>query len=256
MKRTLPPVSWATTVHFIISDKFKILFCFVPKVACTTWKDVMKRLYHNQIGKETKKRFLKLDEIGTTPSEVIRRWRDYRKVLFVREPLSRVLSAYLNKFRYGSEKARWERAFGAYIVKRTRTQRVKHTRPYDITFEEFIRYILHLGTNTKMNQMKDHWLPYSSFTSPCRVKYDYIGHYETLAQDGPEIVQRLGIREIANFPTIHNSTAMDEFRKEYANIPVDLIVRLQAYYHADYELFGYSEQAAFTEALAGRTRTV
>ncbi|XP_072020736.1 carbohydrate sulfotransferase 14-like [Amphiura filiformis] len=248
--RSLPAVSWASTVHFIISDKFKFLFCFVPKIACTTWKGIMIELYHNQVG-QTKRRFVKLDEIKS-PAEVTRRWRDYKKVTFVREPLARVLSAYLDKFRDGPEKAAWERRFGAQITNVARKGDPPKRRNTDFTFVEFIKFILNLGPDVKMDQMKDHWLPYSSFTSPCRIQYDYIGHFETLAYDGPTIIKRLGVENVVQFPEVHGSAAVDRLQQEYAKVPIDLILKVQEYYKMDYELFGYSKEESLKIALGNR----
>ena len=188
----------------------------------------MIEVYHNQVG-HTKKQFVKMNEIKSH-DKVRRRWRDYRKVIFVREPLARVLSAYLDKFRDGDEVKQWERRFGHQIAKTTRNS--KH--PYkNFTFEEFLRFILYLGPDITMDQMKDHWLPYSSFTSPCQMKFDFIGHFETLGEDGPIIINRLGIEDVVQFPEIHSSKAVEKLQKEYAKIPVDLILKVQEYYHME-----------------------
>ena len=207
----------------------------------------MIEVYHNQVG-PTKKRFVKMNEIKSR-DDVRRRWRDYRKVMFVREPLARVLSAYLDKFRDGDEVKQWERRFGSQIAKRTRKSR----RPYNhFTFEEFLRFIISLGPDITMDQMKDHWLPYSSFTSPCQIDFDFIGHFETLGEDGPIIIKRLGIEDVVQFPEIHSSKAVEKLQKEYAKIPVDLILKVQEYYHMDYELFGYSKKDNLELVLGNR----
>ncbi|XP_072044504.1 carbohydrate sulfotransferase 13-like [Amphiura filiformis] len=251
--RTLPRVSPASTFHFIISDKFKFLFCFVPKIACTTWKGIMIQLYHNQVG-PTKKRFVKLDEIGS-PEKVKKRWQNYKKVVFVREPLARVLSAYLNKLRDGDKKiqTKWERRFGAQIANIARKDDTYKRRNSDFTFVEFIKFILKLGPDIKLDSMKDHWLPYSSFTHPCRIQYDYIGHFETLAYDGPTIIKKLGVEDVVQFPEVHGSAAVDGLQTEYAKVPIDLILKLQEYYKMDYELFGYSKEESLKLVLGNRT---
>lgn len=202
LNSSLPTPTWATTVHFLCNDKNRFIFCFAPKVACTTWKGIMKQLYIDELGlkEPIKRRFIKMNELLKDPKSIIKRWSTYRKVMFAREPLNRALSAYLDKFVYGDEKLNWERKFGTEMVKRYRknpTQRLKE-RPFNITFVEFIRYLIDKGPNDVMSQMKDHWLPISSFTHPCQVSFDFIGKYETLAEDGPYVVKKFGLDQVGS----------------------------------------------------------
>lgn len=255
--RNLPSVTWSTTVHFIISDNHRFLFCFAPKVACTTWKGIMRKLYQNETsGKTHNRRFVKMNDILKSPDAVRNRWLKYNKVVFAREPLNRALSAYLDKFVYGPEKLSWERKFGMIIVKRYRqysSQQLKQ-RPYNITFTEFIRYLTDTGPSVTMNQMMDHWLPISSFTHPCQIKYDFIGKYETLAQDGPYVMKKFGLDDVVLFPEVHRSQARDSMKIAYAEVPEELIRKLQSYYSMDYEIFGYSKRDVLETILPSNSK--
>ncbi|XP_072041874.1 uncharacterized protein [Amphiura filiformis] len=74
------------TRHVIVDDKYKILFHYVPKVACMTWKTIFTKLarsYHT--GSDDDVTFRTLSDY--TEAEMDEKLRDYKKVLFVREPL-------------------------------------------------------------------------------------------------------------------------------------------------------------------------
>ncbi|XP_063955354.1 carbohydrate sulfotransferase 14-like isoform X1 [Lytechinus pictus] len=267
ISRTLPPVSWETTVHFLASDKFKFIFCFVPKISCTTWKEIMAKLYHldrNPLqmvpkaikGVQAKRKWkvLKLSDIGN-PEKVKKRWKTYNKVMFTREPLERALSAYLDKFVYG--KTSFERQFGGAIVKQYRDKhisKVKFPLKEKIRFDEFIRFITDKGPNAPMTQQTDHWLPVSRITSPCRFKYDFLGHYETLQYDAPYVIKHFNLSRYVTFPEVHSSRSHEKLINAYKDIPQDLIYRLVDYYRTDYELFGYSANATLDIIFNGRNR--
>ncbi|XP_071485921.1 carbohydrate sulfotransferase 14-like [Diadema antillarum] len=251
--RNLPPVAWETTVHFLASDKYRLLFCFAPKVSCTTWKSIMSALYQDD--KRAKPgRFLKMNTIHDA-YDVMRRWRNYAKVLFAREPLERALSAYLDKFVLGPERASWERKFGSVMVKRYRNASTdKLTYPFKtpIRFDEFIRFITDNGPKATMTQQTDHWLPVSRFTSPCQIDYTFLGHYETLQYDGPYVINHFNLSSVVTFPEVHSSRSRDRLVEAYAKVPTNLIHRLVDYYKMDYELFGYSANEILDVILEGR----
>ncbi|XP_030841659.1 carbohydrate sulfotransferase 14-like [Strongylocentrotus purpuratus] len=260
MSRTPPPVSWENTVHFIASDKFKLIFCFVPKISCTTWKEVMAKLYQadrDPLQKapkiaSRKWRFLKLNDIQNA-EKVKQRWNTYAKVMFTREPLERVLSAYLDKFVYGNE--HWDRQYGPTIVKRYRDQQISKVNfplKEKIRFDEFIRFITDNGPNAQITQQTDHWLPASRITSPCQFKYDFIGHYETLNYDAPYVIKQFNLSRYVTFPEVHSSRSHEKLINAYNDVPRDLIYRLIDYYKTDYELFGYSANTTLDIIFNGR----
>ncbi|XP_071809423.1 carbohydrate sulfotransferase 14-like [Asterias amurensis] len=220
--------------HLLVNNKHKILFNFIPKVSCSTWKTIWRTL-NSKNGK--------LEMVLPHYRKDDARLRNYRKVLFVREPMSRLLSAYLNKFHSRSRIQRiWESHYGRAIVKRYRG--AKNQKPVggwlDITFIEFIKYITDLGSGIRINGLNDHWLPQYKLSRPCHVKYDFIGHFENLAVEGPFVLRWLGVDNIVHFPEYHSSNAMGHFGEYNESIPPVLMRKLMNYYSEDYKLFGYS----------------
>lgn len=159
------------------------------------------------------------------------RLRTYFKVIFVREPLHRFLSAFKDKF-IGKN-----RNFSKYI----REEIVKALRPKDfdqngennITFSEFVQYF---SNDTPRNP---HWRQYEYLCHPCVINYDFIGHLETLKEDGDLTLKMAGIDDRVAFPPIHNATGSSDMIHYYSSVPPEYITRLAEVYRNDFELFGY-----------------
>ncbi|KAJ8369678.1 hypothetical protein SKAU_G00097060 [Synaphobranchus kaupii] len=113
--------------HLIVDDQHRLLYCYVPKVACTNWKRVLMVLtgdgrYHDPLQIPANEahvagRLRSLSEFST--AEINRRLRTYLKFVFVREPFERLVSAYRNKFTRSYNTA-FHKRYGTKIVRRHR----------------------------------------------------------------------------------------------------------------------------------------
>uniref|UniRef100_K7FMZ5 Carbohydrate sulfotransferase n=1 Tax=Pelodiscus sinensis TaxID=13735 RepID=K7FMZ5_PELSI len=92
--------------HLVVDDVHGLLYCYVPKVACTNWKRVMMVLtgqgkYRDPLEIPANEAHvssnLRTLSDYSTP-EINHRLRNYLKFIFVREPFERLVSAYRNKF--------------------------------------------------------------------------------------------------------------------------------------------------------------
>ena len=173
------------------------LFCIL-QVACTNWKRVLlvlsdKTNYtdalqipaHLAHSKDMEKVIRTLDTY--TPDEIQYRLENYFKFVIVRNPLERLYSAYRNKFTM-SYNTYFPKRFGKQIIKRHRKNPSKKSLKlgHDVTFEEFISYILDPNTEQPFNE---HWRPMYKLCFPCLHKYDVIGKYETMSEDVQYILQ-------------------------------------------------------------------
>ncbi|XP_072041111.1 carbohydrate sulfotransferase 14-like [Amphiura filiformis] len=247
------------TCHLIVDDKYKILFNFIPKVSCSTWKKVFKLLRKTHSNGHV--RYLSTYE----NDEKKYRLENYRKALFVREPISRTLSLYLHKFNSRDPKRipiqrAWENMYGKNIVKlyrkgyTTLSSYTEETEPLlNITFSEWIQYITDIGDGIKLSQITDHFLPQHLVSTPCAIQYDFIGHFENLTTEAPYMLKFLGVDNVVAYPHVRESKAVNTLVNEYKQVSFDLINRLQKYYHADYELFGYSFTDTLHSFVAGAT---
>ena len=247
------------TLHVIVDDHHKILFNYVPKVSCTTWKKVFMALRSHYTGFYPRL-------LDFSAEEVRHKIATYRKVLFVREPITRLLSAYLSKFQSPHNlptQRIWETYFGKQIVNKYRkgyrpmtnssllSNVPAHQNLLDIQLDEVIQFITDLGSEINMDEFRDHFLPIHRVSNPCVIKYDFIGHYENLAIEAPYVLRWLGVDHLVQFPPVHDSRAVKTLIQAYQKVPLDLLRRLWEYYKIDYEMFGYSINETISTLMEG-----
>ncbi|XP_066284370.1 carbohydrate sulfotransferase 11-like [Branchiostoma lanceolatum] len=246
---SVPPLYARQLGHIIVDDKHKILYCFVPKVACTNWKRIMIKLRHPEIEKPQDISPQDAHVTYFLPSlklysqeEIQYRLDNYFKFMFVRDPLERLLSAYINKFTMPYN-LKFHRLYGTKIISRFRENPSKDSlqKGDDVTFTEFVQYLLDPMAHGP--QLNEHWDHYANLCHPCRIHYDVIGKYETLDQDVDHVLQRAGVANIVQFPPkpkksqISTSQLLDEYLDE---IGPKEVFRLHNMYILDYLMFNYS----------------
>lgn len=249
--------------HIIVNDQYKVLYCYIPKVACTNMKRVFliltgKMNSTNPLALKSGDVHMKLDKhlkyLDSYPEEEVSEiLRTYKKLIFVREPLERLLSAYRNKF---TEKSPYfHKRFGRRIIRRFRNgyNGSQEILGNDVTFLEFVKYITH--PNTIENEgYNEHWAHYSALCHPCHVQYDFVGKYETIDEDVNFVLKDLKIDQLIAFPrrnaTYRKSKTKDQLESFYSTIPKDLLGKLWKIYHTDYRLFDYPYPAVLEKFLA------
>ena len=222
------------------------MFNYIPEVASATWKDVMSELCNSH--------YRKLHTYATV--DIQYRLESYRKVLFVREPVARLLATYRNKFRnFESMQKTWENMYGKTIVKNYRKGSAQldlkkwtknSTLPdtfLNITLSEFIQFVVDNGDLIPMHEISDHFLPTNEVASPCAIHYDFIGHFENLTTEAPNMFRFLGIDHAVRLPEFRASKVVQVLIDQ--KVPFYLLKRLQHFYRKDYELFGYSVDDIF-----------
>ena len=218
----------------VVIDQAKLVYCAIPKVASTEWREALSvELGHGRIqGKKAQNRtFWKhLNEYST--KDITEKLK-YYKFLFVREPFSRLLSAYKSKFVAGNEY--YLKTFGRKIIHDFRQQASEHAKNTGdgVTFLEFLKYI------AVTRFYDEHWRPYNDICHMCSVNYDFIGHLETIDEDAPFLLKELGIDDYVTFKSNRRSQTSSELLKYYSQIPANYIKRLGTIYFKDFEMFGY-----------------
>ena len=219
--------------NIIVDEKLKILFCYIPKIACTQWKTVMARLG----GTETKlwihdpRNFKFLGDYPT--EEVDRILQTYFKFVFVREPFERLLSAYLDKFYSGDPD--FHNNYGREIIKKYRPGGNPEDRY--VTFDEFLNYVLHIGKG----YWNEHWQTYDKLCHPCGIQYNFIGKFENLEQEAPYVLEMSGISRILNisFPEIKPSMTSSKVPVYYSQISKERFYAVLQLFGNDTEMFRY-----------------
>ena len=109
-----------------------------------------------------------------------------------------------------------------------------------ISFREFVRFLLDPNS---IGIADLHWRPMHLQCSPCRFRYDFIGHYETLLSDVEYVTRKLGIPDkLAKFPYENKKprrSAADRTANMMKQLTSEQVDKLRQIYKMDFELFGY-----------------
>ncbi|XP_076447012.1 carbohydrate sulfotransferase 11-like [Babylonia areolata] len=241
--------------HLLVDDKNKVLFCYIPKVACSNWRRVLLVLR----GRVSAADMMKISvhshpALGWLPSlssydltAVRYRLRHYFKFVFVRDPLERLLSAWRNKFQ--SNKSTSVAFRGAYVHRIVQRYRDVSNRNslgrrasgrLMIGFDEFLRYVVDRSAGV----MNEHWERFHRLCLPCAVHYDFVGKYETMEEDAGHVLQLLNASHKVSFPKrsasyLHKPTSVF-VSQYYRNLSASLLKRVAESYDVDFDLFNYS----------------
>nr|XP_033810322.1 carbohydrate sulfotransferase 14 [Geotrypetes seraphini] len=246
-KRSMPHSPWELSAvqrkivlkHILVSDEYRFLYCYVPKVACSNWKRVLKVLAGElesvdvNLKMDHKKGLVFLADLQ--PNEIRHRLENYFKFIFVRDPMERLLSAYRNKF---GEIKEYQQKYGVEIVKRYRKNPGK-VKGDDVTFSEFLHYLL----DEDVEKMNEHWMPVYNLCQPCAITYDFIGSYERLREDANYVLDHIKAPAFLQFPerqAWYKPVTKEMQQYFLCNTPQDLIKELMPKYILDFSLFAYS----------------
>ncbi|XP_077396235.1 carbohydrate sulfotransferase 12-like isoform X2 [Festucalex cinctus] len=210
--------------HLIIDDRHGIVYCYVPKVACTNWKRIMivlsESLLHHGVPQQ--------DPLAI-PIEVAH--DDNMHFTF-------------NKFwkRYGK--------FARHLMKVMLRRYANHTTPPDSvdeafamgvhpSFLHFIQFLLDPQTE-KVSPFNEHWQQMYRLCHPCQIQYDFVGHLETAEEDAEHLLRLLRVDNVVEFPKSHrNVTSTDLESNWFDTVPLEMRRELYKLYEADFRLFGY-----------------
>ena len=259
----------------VVDEKHKLMFCYIAKVACSSWKWLLIALQGKyDINKPVgwlvhTAKFQR--ENGIIPlqsyssEEIKYRLKHYKKVIAVRNPVSRVVSAYNNKFipqvgEQGGFVCHMCRSGGVKIIKETRYKNTtlppeyEHIRPYTfdsdhknytwedvekanfgplVTLDEFLQWI------TSKQSRNRHWMPFYQMCNPCAINYDYIVKMETMKENS-DFLMPLLFNTSVSFPSRNRAVNKILFGSASTNdIPVNLQQNIVDTYDIDMKLFDY-----------------
>ena len=161
----------------------------------------------------------------------------YHKAIFVRNPLSRFVSAYRDKIQ--NTKANAYRDKAKKIVKLYRTNATEEDiESGNATFLEFTRYVL------EHQEDKDpYWYPVVKRLKPCLIPYDYIGKMETIETDSKHLFKNLQIEDLVYFPLADSQSGdvgmLSMLSGYYRTLTAEMFEKLIQLYESDFKVFGY-----------------
>ncbi|XP_015215560.1 carbohydrate sulfotransferase 12 [Lepisosteus oculatus] len=252
--------------HLIVDDRHGIIYCYVPKVACSNWKRIMIVLtesllndgvpYHNPL--DIPLEHVHNSSLHFTFNKFWKRYgkfsrhlmkiklKKYTKFLFVRDPFVRLISAYRNKFLQENED--FYKRFAVVMLKKYSNYTdppasvvkafAAGIRP---SFSNFIQYLLDPQTEQEM-PFNEHWRQVYRLCHPCQINYDFVGKLETLEDDAEHLLRILRVDNIVQFPPGYRNRTASSWEEEwFASIPYKWRRELYRLYEADFTLFGYSK---------------
>uniref|UniRef100_A0A8C4EJA8 Carbohydrate sulfotransferase n=1 Tax=Dicentrarchus labrax TaxID=13489 RepID=A0A8C4EJA8_DICLA len=254
-KRTVEDMSDKELENLIVDDKHGIIYCYIPKVACTNWKRVMFVLnqsepYHDPMSipgdlVHMHSKYTLLNSFPRIEMKVsLAKLKHYTKFLFVRDPFVRLISAYRDKFQRHNEY--YYKNYARYILRQYGNQPdppqtvdeafASGVRP---SFYNFIQYLLDPLTE-KREPLEPHWRQMHRLCHPCHIQYDFVGHQETLQDDAEQLLKTLHLKDVINFPpSYENMTSPDSVLNWFRTVPLEDRRKLYKLYEGDFRLFGY-----------------
>ncbi|XP_061707641.1 carbohydrate sulfotransferase 11 [Cydia pomonella] len=243
----LPP---SRLEHILVDEHRKLLYCYVPKVACTNWKRVLMIL----AGKWNNTNVLSIPgSLAHSPgmfrnlSSVSKQDRDYmlesyHKMIIVRNPFERLLSAYRNKLEGDTPSAKYfQDRVGRRIIRTYRQNPSNESLELgnDVTFKEFALFLTNRSEELADVVNNEHWQPITSLCHPCLIKYTLVGKYETLLDDSLLALHTINAAKV-EFPRLaRTSGTAEKLRKYFSQLDLPLIRKLYKLYKYDYKIFDY-----------------
>ncbi|MDH5433227.1 MAG: sulfotransferase family protein [Gammaproteobacteria bacterium] len=188
----------------------------IPKAANSTVMATLASIRFNSeiISAQAKKMFRYPSSLT---SNELKKFDDLFKFTVVRDPFTRVLSAYLNKIKKRPKKNALIKSFDEFINK----------------LENGDLYI------------NAHWAPQTALLLIPVESFDFIGKMENFDQDMNHILKNLNqpVTETTIKNTLHHATGANDKLKKYYS--VDLAKRVVALYQSDFDAFNYDDQYIF-----------
>ncbi|KAM8775468.1 carbohydrate sulfotransferase 8 isoform 1-T4 [Rhynchonycteris naso] len=239
--------------RIFVEDRHRVLYCEVPKAGCSNWKRVLMVLaglassttdiQHNTVHYGSAlKRLDTFDRQG-----ILHRLSTYTKMLFVREPFERLVSAFRDKFEHPN--SYYHPVFGKAILARYRANASREAlrTGSGVRFSEFMQYLLDVHRPVGMDI---HWDHVSRLCSPCLIDYDFVGKFESMEDDANFFLSLIHAPQNLTFPRFkdrHSQEARTTTRithQYFAQLSALQRQRAYDFYYMDYLMFNYSKPFA------------
>jgi hypothetical protein len=231
--------------NFIWIPSKNAIFAYVPKVACTNFKCIIRYIeghadwLDTQIAHDRNKSKMQYLSIMKNGKDLLYS-SDIKKYTVVRNPYSRILSAYKNKIEYFkmeyADASKYPFFYDIYLKVRD----FKKKLTTDSKEVSFLDFLLWMQNSKDYSAKNEHWISQYDILEPEHVHFDFIGRFENLNQDSEFILKQLGCdisfpsHEDVRFPP---TNASNQLSKYYSDRERDLVQKI---YAKDFEAFGYA----------------
>ncbi|KAK5914948.1 hypothetical protein CesoFtcFv8_000586 [Champsocephalus esox] len=236
--------------NLFVEDKYKLLYCQVPKAGCSNWKRTLmvlagKAPNAQSINHDTVHNGHHLKELNSFDRKgIMHRLETYTKVIFVREPLERMVSAYRDKFENPNNY--YHSLFGKPIISKYRVNPSLEALKTGngVTFKEFVQYLLDVHRPVGMDI---HWDQANQLCNPCLIDYDFIGKFENMEEESNFLLRLIAAPPNVKLPNFKDRNPADKrtstqiTEKYFSQVSTLERQRIYDFYYTDYLMFNYTK---------------
>ena len=231
------------TSNLLVDDVHKLVLCRASKSGSMSWRGTLlilsgkfkdiEEIYRGNMERNMEK-LPSLSRYNKTMREII--LKTYRKMMVVREPISRFVSCYRDKFLHVNTGLR--RDLCTTVVNYVNSIGRNHIgNKMEVSITEFAEFAYHtawLPMRRQHHHNRD-WRPIVQECQPCHVDYDYYVDFETMAEDGRYLLKLLDAPDDFRIPwknasgntTVKDTQVLDAYLSQ---MPVSFIKKIMKIY--------------------------
>ncbi len=233
--------------RLLSDDKHRVLYCAIPKAGSTSFmtmianqSQMLNGTQHFDVQSPDELRSIGLKYLNEFSMQgALHRLKRYTKIIVLRHPFDRLMSAYNDKFILKRNK------YNKWYNSTIETLLGGEYAPRDgqrISFEDFIQLLVEGRKKGKFRN--PHWASYMSLCHPCLVKYDLILKLETFDTDRTALSPFLNEGESSvTMPHLNDKRSIKEklfsVTQTFKTLNETLVKAVMAIYAGDFKLFGY-----------------
>ena len=172
--------------YYVINHKHKIIYCPIPKNACTLFKEVIvTNSEHKSDFQESEldvHRYIRQNNVKLADFAYLSN-PEYLKIAIIRNPFERLVSGYFNKFVRPKKASNIVRSVITDIY---RFNNLKPDYQKSVTFSDFINYL----ARTEDYFLNEHWRSQNFFLGMGLFKFDLFNSLENIN----DVIQQLELR--------------------------------------------------------------
>ncbi|XP_028407469.1 carbohydrate sulfotransferase 14-like isoform X2 [Dendronephthya gigantea] len=234
--------------HLIVDESHRVIYCYIPKVACTQLKRIfivlnnesasVTQLDHQET--HSRQNLVFLSDKKYSEEQRQQMLTNFYKFMIVRDPLERLLSAWKEKLKGQIVASLWLEAIARHVRVYRNYPANEISLVQNVTFHEYIGYL----TDEMPLDLNEHFMRFNVLCSPCDVHYDFISLIDNLQRDLNYLAKQINLNRETHFiqqkSSIPQMTTKKSTASYFKSLPKIIFHKLINLYKLDHELFGFS----------------